>query len=149
MEHEIEDLETSEISISQRLAGFGAILLGAFSMYYCLSFLDDLWNTPSRTAAIAVTVTSALVMLFGTAIGYPEFLPKKIVSFTIFVFGLLTTLIGVMILVWFCYNILIARQKEFLIGNPAIAILMVSVGFGISLRYYRKLRRGSKMDFHV
>ena len=147
MEDEIETLDPSPISIVQRMVGFGIILLGAFSMYYCVSFLDDLWNTPSRAATIAVTVTSALVILFGTVIGFPEFLPRKIVLITLFVFGLLTTLIGVMILVWFCYNILIAWQKEFYPGNPAIAILMVTVGFGIAVKSYRKLRRGSKIDF--
>ena len=128
------------ISVFQRLVGYGTMLLGAFALYYCISFIDDLWNTPQRTAAIVVTLASLLTIFIGVVIGFPEFLPKKIVALSLLLFGILSMLIGVLILVWFAYNVFVARQQGFRMGNPSLAVSMVLVGAGIAAKSFSKLR---------
>jgi len=116
-----QNLTAEPISVFRRLIGYGTMLLGAFTLYYCISFIDDLWNTPQRTVAVVVTLASLLTIFIGVVIGFPEFLPKKIVAFSLLLFGILTMLIGVLILVWFAYNVFVARQQGFtmflLLGN--------------------------------
>ena len=128
------------ISVFQRLVGYGTMLLGAFALYYCISFIDDLWNTPQRTTAVVVTLASLLTIFIGVVIGFPEFLPKKIVALSLLLFGILSMLIGVLILVWFAYNVFVARQQGFRMGSPSLAVSMVLVGAGIAAKSFSKLR---------
>ena len=116
------------------------MLLGAFAFYYCISFIDDLWNTPQRTVAIVVTLASLLTIFIGVVIGFPEFLPKKIVAFSLLLFGILSMLIGVLILVWFAYNVFVARQQGFRMGSPSLAVTMILFGCGIAAKSFSKLR---------
>jgi len=127
----------------QRLAGLGTMLLGAFALYYCISFFGDLWNTPQRTISIVVTTASVLLVFTGLVIGFPELLPSKIVALSLFLFGMLSMFVGLAILVWFGYNVFVAWQKEFQIGSPSFAVAMITVGFGIAARGFRKLRERS------
>ena len=89
------------------------MLLGAFALYYCVSFIDDLWNTPQRTLSIVITLASLFIIFIGVVIGFPEFLPRKIVAVGWLIFGILTALMGLMILIWFAYNVFVARHKDF------------------------------------
>ena len=134
-----QNVTSEPISVFQRLVGYGTMLLGAFALYYCISFIDDLWNTPQRTAAIVVTLASLITIFIGVVIGFPEFLPKKIVALSLLLFGILSMLIGVLILVWFAYNVFVARQKGFRMGNPSLAVSMVLVGAGIAAKSFSKL----------
>ena len=143
---EIEDLDPEPIPRLRRLTGFGTMLLGAFALYYCLKYIGALWDTPQRPVAIGVTVASLLVIFIGIVIGFPELLPSKLVSLSILCFGVFTMLVGVLILAWFAYNILIAWQKQFRLGNPSIAIAMIVVGYTMAKTGYRKLRK-IKTDF--
>ena len=90
-----------KINLFQRLAGYGTMLLGAFALYYCMTFFGALWNTPQRSLSIGVTVASALVIFIGLVIGFPELLPRKIVALSVFLFGILSMVMGLAILVWF------------------------------------------------
>ena len=94
------------------------MFIGVFTLYYCTSFLGDFWNTFQRTISIVVTSTSAL-MFFRIGEWLPESLPNKIVALSFF----LIMFIGLAILIWFAYNLLVAWQKEFRIRCPAIATL--------------------------
>ena len=82
------------INLFRRLAGVGTILLGAFALFYCVSYIGEVWNTPQRTLVVSVTIASVLIMSIGAVIGFPELLPKKIVAASIFFFGILTMFIG-------------------------------------------------------
>lgn len=124
----------NSITIPRRLVGVGTMLLGAFAMYYCISFLADLWSTPQRTVAIVVTVISGSVVFLGAVIGFPDFLPSKIVAISMFLFGILIMAVGSSILAWFAYNVLVARQEEFVMGKPSFAFTMVIVGAGIAFK---------------
>ena len=115
------------------------MLLGAFALYDCVSFIDDLWNTPQRTIAIIVTISSLVVIYIGVVIGFPEFLPGKIVSFSLFLFGILTMFIGLLILVWFGYNVFVARQAGFRMGNPSVAVMLILTGYVFAARGFSEL----------
>ena len=133
-------MQEEPINLFQRLAGIGTMLVGAFALYYCLTFFGALWDTPQRSIAIGVTVSSALVIFIGLVIGVPEMLPSKIAAMSIFMLGILSMLIGLAILVWFAYNILVAWQKEFRLGSPSIAVAMITVGYALAARSFAKLK---------
>jgi len=145
--HDLNQNVTPEpISISRRLVGYGTILLGAFALYYCISFIDDLWNTPQFAVAVIVTLASLLMIFTGVVIGFPEFLPQRIGAFSTPLFGLLTMCIGVLILVWFVCNVFVFRQQGFRLESLALAVSMVLVGGGIAAKGFSKLRSGE--DHH-
>ena len=146
MANQIEKFDDTSISLIQRFVGYGTILLGVFALYYCVSYIGDLWDTPKRTVAIGVTASSVAVILFGVAIGFPEFLPRKTVSLIMLTFGLITAGIGSAIAAWLAVNILAARQPQFSNGDPTIAIVMVSLGIGIAYKCYSNLAKRSNTD---
>ena len=129
------------ITIPRRLVGIATMLLGAFVLYYCTSFLVDLWNSPQRTAAIVMTVLSGLVIILGAVIGFPDFLPRKIVAICMLLFGILIMFVGATILVWFAYNVFVVRQGEFVMGKPSFAVTMVVVGAGIAFKGFSTFKR--------
>lgn len=139
MQNPTENVIPEPISFLRRLVGFGTMLLGAFALYYCVSFIDDLWNTPQRTISIVVTISSLVVIFIGVVIGFPEFLPGKIVSFSLFLFGILTMFMGLLILVWFGYNVFVARQAAFRMGNPSFAVTLILIGYVFAARGFSEL----------
>lgn len=128
------------INLFRRIAGVGTILLGAFALTYCVAYIGELWNTPQRSLAIFVTTASVLMMFIGTAIGFPELLPKKIVAVIFFFFGVLTMAVGLATLGWVAYNLFVDQQKEFRMGNLRFPFLAIGVGFGIAAKSCHQLR---------
>ena len=128
------------INLFRRLAGVGTILLGAFALFYCVSYIGEVWNTPQRTLVISVTIASVLIMSIGAVIGFPELLPKKIVAASIFFFGILTMFIGLSTLVWVGYNLFFAQRNELPNGNLRFPIMAICVGFGMAAKSYSKLK---------
>ena len=124
----------------QRVTGIGTILLGAFALSFCVAFLDDLWNTPQRTVAIVVTVASALIIFIGVVIGFPEVLPRNVVALSIFLFGVLAMFAGVSILAWVIFNIFVARQPQFQMGNLSFPIISIYAGYTIATRSFFQLK---------
>jgi len=142
MSFSTESIEDTPPPLVQRVVGFGTIMLGAFALYYCVSFIGDVWNTPTRSMAIGATVSSVVIILFGIAIGFPEFLPRKAVSVIMLVFGFVTAAIGLSIAAWVAFNLLVARQPAFRAGNSPIAAMVIT-GCGIAWRCYSKLKQNS------
>ena len=134
-----QNLTAEPISVFRRLIGYGTMLLGAFALYYCVSFIDDLWSTPQRTLSIVITLASLFIIFIGVVIGFPEFLPRKIVAVGWLIFGILTALMGLMILIWFAYNVFVARQQGFRMGSPSFAVTMILFGCGIAAKSFSKL----------
>lgn len=129
------------ITIPRRLVGLGTMFLGTMALYFCVSYLDDLWDTPQRTVSIVVTGLSALIVFNGIVIGFPDLLPSKIVAGSMAFFGILIMLIGATTLVWFAYNVFVARQKEFRMGMPSFSVTMILVGFGITAKSISSLKK--------
>ena len=119
-----------------RITGYATMLLGGFALYHCFPLVDQLWNSPKRSLTIIVTSASIFIILLGTAIGFPELLPKWLVRLVMCIFGLLSTLMGILILGWFGYNVIVDEQKQFEFGDPSIAITMITFGCGLALRFY-------------
>lgn len=131
------------ISIGQRFIGIGILALGGVALYVCATFLGQLEGRPLY-AGMGVAVVSALTMFFGVVIGFPDFLPKKIVAGTFLVLGIFSMLLGATILVWVFFNLFVERQAEFQPGRIGLPILMVTAGFGVASASWSKLRKGKK-----
>ena len=127
------------VSITQRLIGVGTILLGSFTAIACLSFVGGLEGGP-LVAAIVVVIASVVMVFFGVVIGFPDYLPKKMVAGTFLVFGILSMLMGATVLIWFGFNIFVARQQQFQPGMIGMPIAMVVAGFAVTATSWAKLR---------
>lgn len=135
----MNEVAREPIMIGQRLAGIGTSLVGLLALYGCSTFIQDIWNTPSRNFGIGVVVGSILMIVLGIVIGFPDRLPKQLSALSMLLFGVCSVVFGTSILLWFLYNLLVARQPEFRAG-PSIALVMVPVGFGLIAKGYSKLR---------
>lgn len=129
------------VSILCRITGLGTVGLGCFALYYCFAFLDDLWGTPQRNIALGVTGCSLFVVYVGVMITAPEFFPQSFVSLNLFGAGVLIMLAGLGLVGWVAYNLLIARQPEFQMGNLRLPFVMIVVGFGFGRRGFQGLRK--------
>jgi len=129
-----------QITLLRRLVGLSTMLLGAFALYYCFSFVNELWNTPQRTLSICVTVASVVMIFIGAVIGLPELLPSKIVASSIFAFGIFTMLVGISILVRLVYIVFMGQQKIHPLAGSAYSLAIIAVGCGFAVRSFSKLR---------
>ncbi len=129
------------IAIARRLVGLGVLSIGLFALYNGMPYVQTLWDTPSRNLGIGVIVGAVLMIFAGVVIAVPELLPKSVLALSFIFGGLCTMLMGVSMVLWFLYNMLIERLAEFRSGSPVIALAMIWMGYTWMFKGFARLRQ--------
>lgn len=132
------------IKLGQRLVGLGTILIGALAFYACTTFVSSLWDTPQRNLGIGVTLGAVLMICVGIVIGFPDKLPRNLVAMTMLIMGLLSILVGVLVICRCIYNVLFEPTDTLLAARISMSTAMLVVGYGFMTKAFNQLRSGAR-----
>ena len=135
-------MDNNKVELPQRLVGIGIILIGSFSMLCSVSFMVMLWGAENFTLAIFVTLASMLIILFGVAVGFPDYLPSTFVASTGMVLGLISMLLGVLIVAWWCFRLFVWKEP---VKGGVFAIVAIGFGYRITVASWSKLKEHTNL----